>query len=77
MNAKRDIPSDLEQWLEMATEGIAAAGKERIGREIGAHYAEAVAAHEGKGMTEEQAREKALEELGSRGPPDDGCGRLT
>jgi hypothetical protein len=32
----------LEEWLEMAAKGIASAGKERITREIEAHYADTV-----------------------------------
>ena len=31
-------PKNLEEWLEMATKGIAAPGKERITREIEVHF---------------------------------------
>jgi hypothetical protein len=58
-------PSDLAQWLETATEGIASSGKERIRREIEAHYAEAVEAHLAKGEAEPVAQANALGELGN------------
>jgi hypothetical protein len=57
-------PSDLAEWLEIATEGIAAAGKERITREIEAHYAEAVEAHLAKGESESFAQTNAISDLG-------------
>jgi len=48
----------------MATKGIAAAGKERITREIEVHFAEAVEAHIAKGEPQEIAQASALAELG-------------
>jgi hypothetical protein len=56
--------ASLAAWLEIATKGIAAAGRERITREIEAHFAEAVEAHLAQGETEEAAKADALGELG-------------
>jgi hypothetical protein len=61
---KNPEPKNLAEWLETATEGIAPAGKERITREIGAHYTDAVAALRDKGESEEVAQARALEVLG-------------
>jgi hypothetical protein len=57
-------PKNLSEWLETAAKGIAAAGQERIAREIEAHYAEAVEAHVTKGESEPIALAKALDALG-------------
>jgi hypothetical protein len=59
--------TNVSEWLEIATKGIAAAGKERIEREIEAHYADAVEAHRERGESEEVAHTKSLEELGEPG----------
>jgi len=56
--------TSLAEWLEIATDGIAAAGRERITREIEAHFAEAVKAHLAQGESEPVAQINALEELG-------------
>jgi hypothetical protein len=57
-------PASLSEWLEIATKGIAAAGKERITREIEAHFAEAVEAHIAQGEPEPVAQAKAVIALG-------------
>jgi hypothetical protein len=54
----------LSQWLEIATCGIAASGRERITREIGAHYAEAVEAFLAQGEPEPVAQARAIIALG-------------
>jgi hypothetical protein len=59
----------MQQWLEIAwlrtaTKGLAAPAKERIRLEIEAHYAEALAAHLAKGLSEPNARMAALADLG-------------
>jgi hypothetical protein len=64
MISKSAEPKSLENWLETATEGITTAGKERIAREIEAHYADAVTALREKGESEESTQAKALAELG-------------
>jgi hypothetical protein len=56
--------ASLAEWLEIATDGIAAAGRERVCREIGAHFAQAVKAHLAEGESEPVAEINALEELG-------------
>jgi hypothetical protein len=56
--------ASLAEWLEIATDGIAAAGKERITREIEAHFAEAVKAHLAQGESGPVAQINALDELG-------------
>lgn len=54
----------FEWWLNIATEGLAATGKERITREIELHYAEATEAHLAQGESESAARFAALADLG-------------
>jgi hypothetical protein len=61
---KNPEPKNLQEWLDIATKGIAAAGKERITREIMVHYAEAVGAHLAQGEPEPVAQAKAKVELG-------------
>jgi hypothetical protein len=56
---------DLQSWLAIATDGLAAEGKERVRWEIEAHYAEAVEEQIRTGVDEATAREVALDELGS------------
>jgi hypothetical protein len=55
----------LAEWLEIATRGLAAPGKERITREIEAHYAEAVQARVDQGEIQHNAEARALAELGN------------
>jgi hypothetical protein len=55
----------LREWLQIATAWLANPGKERIRREIQAHYAEAVAAHLTEGLSESEAKAAAVAELGS------------
>lgn len=57
-------PHDLDEWLRIATRGLAARAKERIGLEIEEHHAEAVSDHLRKGLSEFDARRAALAELG-------------
>jgi hypothetical protein len=64
MISKNPGPKELAEWLEIATKGIAAAGKERIAREIEVHYAEAVEAHMSQGEMETVAQAKAIIALG-------------
>lgn len=57
---KRGLPG----WLDVATDGLEEAAKERVTREIQAHYAEALNAHMAAGETELSAQTAALAELG-------------
>ena len=54
----------VSDWLELATNRLAAPARKRIGLEIEAHYAEAVRAHLEEGMSEWDAQAAALAELG-------------
>jgi hypothetical protein len=58
-------PSSLSEWLETATKGLAAPGRERITQEIKAHFAEAVEDHLAQGESETDAQTKALAEMGA------------
>jgi len=70
-NSSDDFPDlaaehpQLREWLQIATAWLANPGKERIRREILAHYAEAVAAHVAEGLSESEAKVAAVAELGS------------
>jgi hypothetical protein len=55
----------LTKWLEIATYDLIAPAKERIRSEIEAHYAEAVANHLARGVSQAEAEMAALAELGS------------
>ncbi|PCJ52165.1 MAG: hypothetical protein COA73_16470 [Candidatus Hydrogenedentota bacterium] len=55
----------LRNWLATATRGIASWDKERIEREIHAHYEDAVADGLAQGLHQEEAEHAALESLGS------------
>jgi hypothetical protein len=55
---------ELAAWLVLATFGLVAPARERIKREIEAHFADAVATHISKGLSQEAAEARALEELG-------------
>jgi hypothetical protein len=57
-------PASLSEWLDTATQGLAAPGRERVTQEIEAHFAEAVEAHVTQGQPEQTAHAIALEELG-------------
>ena len=57
-------PASLTEWLEIATDGLAVPGRERVRREIGAHFTQAVKAHLAEGQSEPVAQINALEELG-------------
>jgi hypothetical protein len=61
---KINKPASLSEWLEIATGGLAASGKERITHEIEAHYAAAIESHLAHGESEPVAQTSALEELG-------------
>jgi hypothetical protein len=61
---KAPQPKNLAEWLEIATDGLAAPGRERITREIEAHYAAAVESHLAQCESEPVAQVSALEELG-------------
>lgn len=54
----------LSEWLDIAMRKLTDASKQRIRTEIEAHYAEAVEAHREHGLSEAEARSKALKELG-------------
>jgi hypothetical protein len=58
-------PASLTEWLEIATKGLAAPGRERITREIEAHFAAAVESHFAQGESEQDAQAHALSELGA------------
>ena len=55
---------ELAAWLVLATFGLVAPARERIKREIEAHFADAVATHVSEGLSQEAAEARALEELG-------------
>ena len=55
---------ELTAWLVLATFGIVAPARDRIKREIEAHFADAVAAHVAKGLSQDEAETRALQELG-------------
>ena len=61
---KNPEPKGLAEWLEIAAEGIASTGKERITREIEVHFTEAVESHLAQGETEEAVKDNALRDLG-------------
>ena len=54
----------VSDWLELATNKLAATARKRIGLEVEGHYAEAVRAHVEEGMSEWDAEAAALAELG-------------
>jgi hypothetical protein len=54
----------LEGWLELATDKLEVPARERIAKEIEAHYAEAVNVHLATGESEMSAQAAALAELG-------------
>jgi hypothetical protein len=54
----------LAGWLEIATDGLEAPGRQRVAHEIAAHYAEAISAHLAAGEPETSAQATALAELG-------------
>jgi uncharacterized membrane protein len=66
----KNNPATLSEWLEIATRGLAVPGKERITREIEAHYAEAVQACRAQGEPSQTveagviAESRVIEELG-------------
>jgi len=64
MNFKNLEPKNLAEWLGIATRGLAASGRERITREIEAHFAEAVEAHLAQGEPEPVAQARAIIALG-------------
>lgn len=51
-------------WLEIATDGLESAAKQRIAQELEAHYTEAVEDHVAAGQSEGAAKGTALLELG-------------
>jgi hypothetical protein len=55
---------NLDEWLEIATEGLAPAAKERIWADIASHYDEAVAGHLDNALPMSAAQTGALAELG-------------
>jgi hypothetical protein len=58
-------PRNLPEWLDVATRDLVPPAPARIRAEIGAHYAEAVQAHQARGTPEPEAQAAALAELGS------------
>ncbi len=59
--------ASLSEWLEIATAGLTATAREKIEREISAHYLDSVETHRAKGETDEAAQAGALAELGNPG----------
>jgi hypothetical protein len=59
-----DHKAGLALWLDIATDGLCAAAKERVRLEIEGHYTEAVAAHITDDFPERISRAAALTELG-------------
>ena len=55
---------NLPEWLEIATKNLAVPAKERIRAEIDEHYTETVASHLAEGLSESDAKIRALAELG-------------
>jgi hypothetical protein len=64
MKSLNNKVASLAEWLEIATEGLAVPGRERVRQEIGAHFAQAVKAHLDQGESEPVAQINALGELG-------------
>ena len=64
MKSSNDKVASLVEWLEIATDGLAIPGRERVRREIGAHFVQAVKTHLAEGESEPVAQINALEELG-------------
>jgi hypothetical protein len=60
----KNNPATLPEWLEIATRGLAATGKERITREIEAHYDEAVQARVAQGEPVQAAEAGIIADLG-------------
>jgi hypothetical protein len=54
----------LSEWLEIVTRKLTDVSKDRIRVEIEGHYTEAVEAHREEGLSETDARTKAVAELG-------------
>ena len=65
MKSSDNRVASLAEWLEIATDGIASSGRERITREIETHFEEAVESHLAKGEPQEIAQASALAELGN------------
>ena len=57
-------PTELEKWLQTATDRLIPSAKERIRAEVENHYSEAVAAHQVNGISEIISQAMALEDLG-------------
>ncbi|NUN97616.1 MAG: hypothetical protein HUU16_15740 [Candidatus Omnitrophica bacterium] len=57
----------LQEWLSIATKGLAAEGRERVRREIEAHYEAAVEEASEQGLDTEVAQPTALRALGDCG----------
>jgi hypothetical protein len=58
-------PRNLPAWLDVATRDLMPPAQARIRAEIGAHYAEAVQAHQTRGTSGAEAQAAALADLGS------------
>jgi hypothetical protein len=56
--------SNIGLWLVIATDGLYSSAKSRIESEIQNHYNEAVESHLGAGSSNEEAKARALTELG-------------
>ncbi len=54
----------FSKWVEIATDKLSLAAKERITQEIEAHFREAVESHIAAGMTDAQAETRTLADLG-------------
>jgi hypothetical protein len=63
-NYSANAGEELTAWLVLATFGLVPHARERIKREIQAHFADAVATHLSEGLSQDEAEAKALQELG-------------
>jgi len=57
-------PSAFSRWLADATDGVPAAASHLVSAELSAHFEDAVADYQDEGLTLEEARSRALSDLG-------------
>jgi hypothetical protein len=55
----------LESWLAIATKKLSPAALERVTLEIQSHFEDATASHQTEGVSETEAKARALEDLGN------------
>lgn len=57
-------PSAFSRWLAAATDGVPAAASHLVSAELSAHFEDAVADYQDEGLSLEEARSRALSDLG-------------